>query len=314
MRPTQGIEYQVLPGHLTAGCTFPFAHAAVLPSRGQVLEKRDLRRDQKRKEQERPPSLWDIKPRGLCGAPEPRRPACSSGHPAAGEVKGATKDYLKVAVLSGSGRAVCTSDPAGPAEPLHRPATRGVKASKAGRCRVATPRQGKKTEGDGAGTDPAAPAAVEVRATPSRRTTEQQDFETRDYDETERPAERHRRDQSRTWKKGWPMDRCCAATWGVGKDRSGPARRLQSWVMGGKRCAICHTTCWRKQHYNTILSRMEAFPVKVEMMSRFRTAKSSRRRPSGGLRSGQCGHRGGAPPAAVKDVKVPRPSALDHHR
>ena len=30
------------------------------------------------------------------------------------------------------------------------------------------------------------------------------------------------------------------------------------------------------QHYNTILSRMEAFPVKVELLSRFRTAKQQK--------------------------------------
>ena len=37
VRPTKGIV-QVLPGHLTAGCTFPFAHAAVLSSRRHGLE------------------------------------------------------------------------------------------------------------------------------------------------------------------------------------------------------------------------------------------------------------------------------------
>ena len=37
VRPTKGIV-QVLPGNLTAGCTFPFAHAAVLSSRRHGLE------------------------------------------------------------------------------------------------------------------------------------------------------------------------------------------------------------------------------------------------------------------------------------
>ena len=37
VRPTKGIV-QVLPGHLTAGCTFPFAHAAVLSSRRHGLD------------------------------------------------------------------------------------------------------------------------------------------------------------------------------------------------------------------------------------------------------------------------------------
>ena len=37
LRPSKGVV-QVLPGHLNAGCTFPFAHAAVLSSRRHGLE------------------------------------------------------------------------------------------------------------------------------------------------------------------------------------------------------------------------------------------------------------------------------------
>ena len=45
-------------------------------------------------------------------------------------------------------------------------------------------------------------------------------------------------------------------------------------VMGGKQCAILvPTTILAWQHYNTLLSRMEAFPVKIALLSRYRTAK-----------------------------------------
>ena len=63
---------------------------------------------------------------------------------------------------------------------------------------------------------------------------------------------------------------------GVGKTEVA-LRAAFKCVMGGKQCAILAPTnllAW--QHYNTILSRMEAFPVKVEMMSRFRTTKQQK--------------------------------------
>ena len=47
--------------------------------------------------------------------------------------------------------------------------------------------------------------------------------------------------------------------------------------MGGKQCALlAPTTLLAWQHYNTLLSRMEAFPVKIGMLSRFRTAKQQK--------------------------------------
>ena len=125
VRPAKGI-LQVLPGHLTAGCTFPFAHAAV-PFGHQA--------------------------RGLCGAPEPRHRYVRR-YPAAGSA-GRYQGLPQGAVFR-LGCAVCAGDPAGSAQPLHRPRRRRKgKAGKAGRCRVAAhPRQGEKSHrGDGAGAD-----------------------------------------------------------------------------------------------------------------------------------------------------------------
>ena len=76
--------------------------------------------------------------------------------------------------------------------------------------------------------------------------------------------------------KGWPMDRLLCGDVGVGKTEVA-LRAAFKCVMGGKQCAIlAPTTLLAWQHYNTILSRMEAFPVKVEMMSRFRTTKQQK--------------------------------------
>ena len=53
----------MLPGHLTAGCTFPFAHAAVLSSRRHGLEEETSAETKKRKKNKNAlSSLSDIKP------------------------------------------------------------------------------------------------------------------------------------------------------------------------------------------------------------------------------------------------------------
>ena len=63
---------------------------------------------------------------------------------------------------------------------------------------------------------------------------------------------------------------------GVGKTEVA-LRAAFKCVMGGKQCAIlAPTTLLAWQHYNTILSRMEAFPVHAELLSRFRTPKQQK--------------------------------------
>ena len=72
------------------------------------------------------------------------------------------------------------------------------------------------------------------------------------------------------------MDRLLCGDVGVGKTEVA-LRAAFKCVMGGKQCAIlAPTTLLAWQHYNTIISRMEAFPVKVGMLSRFRTAKQQK--------------------------------------
>mgnify|MGYP000276088191 CR=1 FL=1 len=81
---------------------------------------------------------------------------------------------------------------------------------------------------------------------------------------------------SRTWKRPYPMDRLLCGDVGVGKTEVA-LRAAFKCVMGGKQCALlAPTTLLAWQHYNTLLSRMEAFPVKIGMLSRFRTAKQQK--------------------------------------
>lgn len=76
--------------------------------------------------------------------------------------------------------------------------------------------------------------------------------------------------------KGYPMDRLLCGDVGVGKTEVA-LRAAFKCIMGGKQCALlAPTTLLAWQHYNTLLSRMEAFPVKIGMLSRFRTAKQQK--------------------------------------
>ncbi|MDL2324498.1 transcription-repair coupling factor [Ruminococcaceae bacterium OttesenSCG-928-A16] len=109
----------------------------------------------------------------------------------------------------------------------------------------------------------------------------QRDFETRfEYEETpDQLLSAH--EIKKDMEKPHPMDRLLCGDVGVGKTEVA-LRAAFKCVMGGKQCAILvPTTILAWQHYNTMLSRMEAFPVKVEMLSRFRTPKQQREAKKG---------------------------------
>lgn len=101
----------------------------------------------------------------------------------------------------------------------------------------------------------------------------QNDFERRfAYDETD--------DQLRSiyeikhdMEKKCPMDRLLCGDVGFGKTEVA-LRAAFKCIAEGKQCAmLVPTTVLAFQHYQTIIKRFEGFPVEVEMISRFRTAK-----------------------------------------
>ena len=70
-----------------------------------------------------------------------------------------------------------------------------------------------------------------------------------------------------------PMDRLLCGDVGFGKTEVAMRAAFKA-VMSGKQVALLvPTTILAMQHYQTLLSRMRGFPVKVDMISRFRTAK-----------------------------------------
>jgi transcription-repair coupling factor (superfamily II helicase) len=74
-----------------------------------------------------------------------------------------------------------------------------------------------------------------------------------------------------------PMDRLICGDVGFGKTEVALRAAFKA-VMDGKQVAVLvPTTILAQQHYNTFQSRMAAFPVTVEMLSRFRSPKAQKR-------------------------------------
>lgn len=101
----------------------------------------------------------------------------------------------------------------------------------------------------------------------------QMEFEERfEYDETDdqlRCAAEIKKDME----KPFPMDRLLCGDVGFGKTEVA-LRAAFKCVMGGKQCAfLVPTTILAWQHYQTVTRRMEGYPIKIELLSRFRTSK-----------------------------------------
>jgi transcription-repair coupling factor (superfamily II helicase) len=74
-----------------------------------------------------------------------------------------------------------------------------------------------------------------------------------------------------------PMDRLLCGDVGYGKTEVAVRAAFKA-VMGGFQVAVLvPTTVLAEQHFNTFRERMAGFPVTVEMLSRFRTAKEQKR-------------------------------------
>ena len=82
-----------------------------------------------------------------------------------------------------------------------------------------------------------------------------------------------------------PMDRIVCGDVGYGKTEIAIRAAFKA-VMDGKQVAVLvPTTILAQQHYNTFTQRMEAFPVKIDMLSRFCTPKQQKETLAG-LESG----------------------------
>lgn len=261
----------VRPGHLTGGAEFPFAKYALFTSR-KAGSADTGKKPAKKKNKDALSSLTDIKP-GDYVVHQNHGIGMYTGIQRL-EVQGVVKDYLKISYDRGDTLYV----PVTQLDLLSRYTAPGdsdkVKLAKLGGTEWAKTRRRVKTA--------AAEMAQElIELYAKRRQAKgfafpedsdwQRDFETRfEYDETGdqlTAAAEIKKDME----KPWPMDRLLCGDVGVGKTEVA-LRAAFKCIMGGKQCAIlAPTTLLAWQHYNGLLARMEAFPVKAGLLSRFRT-------------------------------------------
>ena len=110
----------------------------------------------------------------------------------------------------------------------------------------------------------------------SRDNEWQRDFEAKfEYEETPDQltcVREIKRDMERTA----PMDRLLCGDVGFGKTEVA-LRAAFKCVSDSKQCALlCPTTILAWQHYQTVCKRFEGYPVRVELLSRFRSAKQQK--------------------------------------
>ena len=110
----------------------------------------------------------------------------------------------------------------------------------------------------------------------SRDNEWQRDFEASfEYEET--PDQLSCSDQiKRDMEKTSPMDRLLCGDVGFGKTEVA-LRAAFKCVADSKQCALlCPTTILAWQHYQTVTKRFEGYPIRVELLSRFRTPKQQK--------------------------------------
>ena len=248
IRPSPGLV-QVLPGHLNAGCSLPFARCAVLTSRRHGVDEADAGAKRRKKNKNALSSLADVKP-GDYVVHQSHGIGMYAGIQRL-EVQGATKDYLKIQ-YSGSDVLYV---PVTQLDLLSRYTPPGdedkVKLAKLGGAEWQRTRARVKKA-----TEEMAQELIELYA--RRKQAKgyafppdgewQQDFEARfEYDETEdqlAATAEIKNDMEHTW----PMDRLLCGDVGVGKTEVA-LRAAFKCVMGGKQCAIlAPTTLLAWQH------------------------------------------------------------------
>src|SRR5207247_1622316 len=73
-----------------------------------------------------------------------------------------------------------------------------------------------------------------------------------------------------------PMDRLVAGDVGYGKTEVAIRAAFKAVTDGKQVAVLVPTTVLAQQHFNTFCERLAAFPVKVELLSRFRSPKEIR--------------------------------------
>ena len=83
-------------------------------------------------------------------------------------------------------------------------------------------------------------------------------------------------DVKRDMESATPMDRLLCGDVGYGKTEVGMRAAFKAVSDNRQVAVLAPTTVLAFQHYNTFRQRLAAFPIKIEMLSRFRTAKQQK--------------------------------------
>ena len=267
-------QVQVLPGHLSAGCSVPFARFALITARAYG-ESGVVKRRKKAKDAYS--SLSELTPGDLVVHQN-----YGIGRYAGIQritVQGVTKDSLRIEY---AGKDVLYI-PVTQLDLLSRYTAPGdsdkVKLNKLGGADWSRTRKRVR-----AATEQMAKELIELYARRRQAKgyafppddTWQGDFEQRfPYEET--PDQLTAASEIKSdMENQWPMDRLLCGDVGVGKTEVA-LRAAFKCVMGGKQCAIlAPTTILAWQHFNTALARMGAYPIRIGLLSRYRSAKEQK--------------------------------------
>ncbi|WP_300278935.1 transcription-repair coupling factor [uncultured Subdoligranulum sp.] len=271
--PSAGLV-QVLPGQLSAGCSLPFVQYAVFTARAFGVS---TAQKKKKRNKDALNSLSEISPGDLVVHQNHGIGRYAGIQRMA--VQGVTKDYLRIEYDKKDVLYV----PVTQLDLLSRYTAPGdkdnVKLSRLGGSDWAKTR--KKVR---AATEAMAKELIELYARRKQAKgyafpsddTWQSDFEQRfAYDET--PDQLTcAADIKHDMEQPWPMDRLLCGDVGVGKTEVA-LRAAFKCVMGGKQCAIlAPTTILAWQHFNTAIARMEAYPIRIGLLSRYRSSKEQK--------------------------------------
>ena len=271
--PSAGLV-QILPGQLSAGCSLPFAKYAVFTARAFGVSGAQKK---KKRNKDALNSLSEISVGDLVVHQNHGIGRYAGIQRMA--VQGVTKDYLRIEYDKKDVLYV----PVTQLDLLSRYTAPGdsdnVKLSRLGGSDWAKTRKKVK-----AATEQMAKELIELYARRKQAhgyafpadDTWQGDFEQRfAYEET--PDQLTcAADIKHDMEEPWPMDRLLCGDVGVGKTEVA-LRAAFKCVMGGKQCAIlAPTTILAWQHFNTALTRMESFPIRIGLLSRYRTAKEQK--------------------------------------
>ena len=107
------------------------------------------------------------------------------------------------------------------------------------------------------------------------------------------------------------MDRLICGDVGYGKTEIALRAAFKAVQEGKQVVYLVPTTILAQQHYNTFVQRLKDFPVRIDLMCRFRSS-AQQKKDGGGPEKGAGGYCDRHPPGPFERCGIQRPGAPDH--